>query len=72
MRGFDFGCWSPLALMFPDASVPIVQVSIHGDLDPRTHVAMGEALAPLRDEGYLQPLTFNPKLSALNPITLNP
>jgi aromatic ring-opening dioxygenase catalytic subunit (LigB family) len=59
MRGFDFGCWSPLALMFPDASVPIVQVSIHGDLDPRTHVAMGEALAPLRDEG-ISPI-LNPK-----------
>ena len=52
-RGFDFGCWSPLALMFPDADIPVVQVSLHCDLGVEEHVALGQALAPLRQEGYL-------------------
>jgi 4,5-DOPA dioxygenase extradiol len=52
-RGFDFGCWSPLALLFPDADIPVLQVSLHGSLEPEHHIALGEALSPLRHEGFL-------------------
>jgi aromatic ring-opening dioxygenase catalytic subunit (LigB family) len=52
-RGYDHGTFVPLAVIFPEANVPIVQMSIRKDYDPRAHVAMGEALSPLRDEGVL-------------------
>ena len=52
-RGFDFGCWSPLAPLFPDADIPVLQISLHGSLEPKHHIALGEALSPLRHEGFL-------------------
>lgn len=52
-RGWDHGVFVPLKVMFPDAEVPIVAVSLRGDLDPGFHLRVGEALAPLRDEGVL-------------------
>ncbi len=52
-HGFDHGAWIPLALMFPQADVPVVMLSQHHDLDPATHVAIGNAIAGLRDEGVL-------------------
>ncbi|MGK2885583.1 MAG: DODA-type extradiol aromatic ring-opening family dioxygenase [Rhodococcus sp. (in: high G+C Gram-positive bacteria)] len=52
-RGFDHGVFVPFLLMYPDADIPIVQVSLRSDLDPRFHLGMGAALAPLRDEGVL-------------------
>ncbi len=52
-RGFDHGTFTPLAVMFPDAQVPVVQVSLKLGYDPAEHWALGEALAPLRDEGVL-------------------
>jgi len=50
-HGYDHGVFVPLKLVFPDADVPIVQVSLHGSLDPEIHLRAGEALAPLLDEG---------------------
>jgi aromatic ring-opening dioxygenase catalytic subunit (LigB family) len=52
-RGFDHGVFIPFKLIFPNADVPIVQLSLKAGLDPAAHVALGRALAPLRRQGVL-------------------
>jgi len=52
-RGFDHGTFVPLVLMYPNADVPVVTLSLQSDLDPQEHIRLGQALAPLRDDGVL-------------------
>ncbi|WP_288380238.1 class III extradiol ring-cleavage dioxygenase [uncultured Massilia sp.] len=52
-RGFDHGTFSMLYPVYPDAAMPVVQLSLRRDLDPQAHIEAGRALAPLRDEGVL-------------------
>ena len=52
-RGFDHGTFAPMVVMYPKAEVPLVQLSLRLGLDPSEHIALGRAIAPLRDENVL-------------------
>lgn len=52
-RGFDHGMFAPMVVSWPEADVPMLQLSIRRDFDPDAHLAVGRALAPLRDEDVL-------------------
>lgn len=52
-RGFDHGVFVPLKVVFPEANIPIVQLSLDRSLDPEIHLVLGRALAPLRKKGVL-------------------
>jgi aromatic ring-opening dioxygenase catalytic subunit (LigB family) len=52
-RGLDHGVFIPLKVAWPDADVPVVEMSVDRSLDPALHIAAGRALAPLRDQGVL-------------------
>lgn len=52
-RGLDHGVFVPMKVAFPDADIPLVEMSIDASYDPALHVRAGEAIAPLRDEGVL-------------------
>ena len=52
-RDFDHGSFVPLMLMYPKADIPVVQLSLLKSLDPQAHIALGKALAPLREQGVL-------------------
>jgi 4,5-DOPA dioxygenase extradiol len=52
-RGYDHGTWVPLSLVWPEANVPLVQLSMQPYKDPVHHLALGRAIAALRDRDVL-------------------
>jgi aromatic ring-opening dioxygenase catalytic subunit (LigB family) len=74
-RGFDHGVFIPLKLAFSEAKIPTVQLSLKVGLDPAEHIAIGRALAPLREEGVLiigSGMSYHNMRGFMNPSSLGP
>ena len=52
-RGFDHGTFTLMHTMYPDAEMPVLQLSLRSDYDPAAHIKVGELIAPLRDDGVV-------------------
>ncbi|KDR94157.1 Aromatic ring-opening dioxygenase, catalytic subunit, LigB family [Peptoclostridium litorale DSM 5388] len=52
-RPYDHGSYIPLKMMYPNADIPVIQISLHHNLDPLTHLNVGKALRPLLEENLL-------------------
>ena len=52
-RPYDHGAYIPLKMMYPNADIPVLQISLHHNLDPLTHLNLGKALRPLLEENIL-------------------
>lgn len=52
-RPYDHGSYIPLMMMYPEADIPVIQISLHHSLDAKTHIEIGKALRPLLDENLL-------------------